>query len=142
MVLNTEKENNSSKKTSKGSVDFAKLCALAAQDKKAEEIVVLDVSQLTSYADFIVICSGLSERQTQAIARHVEVEMAECGQKAIGVEGYAKGHWILLDYGDVVFHVFSEEARQYYDLDGVWADAKKTRLHSDISSAERLILQY
>jgi len=101
----------------------AKECASLAAEKKAEKIAILDVSQLTSIADCFVISSAASERQAQAIARHVIDSIKEKGASILGVEGLLEGHWILVDLGDVVFHVFSDEYRNYYDLDGLWADA-------------------
>jgi ribosome-associated protein len=104
-------------------MQIAKRCAFLANEKKAENIHVLDVSKLTSFADSFVICSAGSERQAQAIARQVMDAMREEGVRVSGVEGLSEGHWILVDLGDVIFHVFTEEARDYYDLDGFWADA-------------------
>lgn len=99
------------------------LCATLAAEKKAEQISLLDVSALTSVAENFVICSAGSERQAQAIARHVLDSIKGQGASVLGVEGLLEGHWILIDLGDVVFHVFSEAYRQYYDLDGFWVDA-------------------
>lgn len=104
-------------------MQIAQRCAFLANEKKAENINVLDVSKLTSFADSFVICSAGSERQAQAIARQVMDTMKQEGSSVMGVEGLNEGHWILVDLGDVVFHVFTEEAREYYDLDGFWADA-------------------
>lgn len=107
----------------KDSMQLAKKCASLANDKKAENINVLDVSKLTSFADNFVICSAASARQAQAIARDVMDTMKKEGATVLGIEGMVEGHWILVDLGDVVFHVFTQEARGYYDLDGFWADA-------------------
>lgn len=103
----------------------ARIAADAALSKKGEHVVILDVRGLTTYADYFVIATGTSDRQVGAIADAVDDAMRKAGHKPIGVEGYTKGHWILLDYGDVVAHVFYEEARMFYDIEGLWADARK-----------------
>ena len=104
-------------------LDLAKACANLALDKKAENLSILEISQLTSFADFFVICSAGSERQAQAIARHIETEMREQGIMPLGIEGSVEGHWILIDLGATIVHVFTKETRDYYDLDGLWVDA-------------------
>lgn len=106
----------------------AKMAALCALDKKAEDVLLLDVSQLTSYADFFVICSALSERQVSAITSHVQDELKKAGARTLGTEGISSSEWVLLDFGDVIFHCFTESAREYYDLEGLWIDAKKIEL--------------
>lgn len=103
----------------------AELAAKAALDKKAEDVVILDVRGLTTYADYIVVATGTSDRQVMAIADGVEEKMREAGHRSIGTEGYARGHWVLIDFADVVVHVFYEEARSFYDVEGLWADAKR-----------------
>ncbi|HXW60539.1 MAG TPA: ribosome silencing factor [Myxococcota bacterium] len=104
-------------------LQIAELCARAADDKKANEIKILDVSKLTSFADYFVICGAPSERQVQAIVKNVEDELSMRSIKAIGVEGKESSSWILLDLGDVIFHCFTDAAREYYDLEGFWIDA-------------------
>lgn len=121
-ILSKQAEQSENPQTIK-SMLIAKKCALLASEKKAENISVLDVSKLTSFADSFIICSAGSERQAQAIARDVIETMKEEGSPTLGVEGLSEGHWILVDLGDVIFHVFTKEARDYYDLDGFWADA-------------------
>jgi ribosome-associated protein len=100
-------------------------CARACADKKAEDLVILNVGHLTSYADYFVLCSGKAERQVQAIGNHVLSELKAAGLKPFGFEGLEEGQWGLIDCGDIIVHVFSEEARSHYDLDGLWADAKR-----------------
>lgn len=103
--------------------------AHAGLDRKAEDVTVLDVRGLTSYADYFVLFTGNSDRQVQAIAEAVETKLrTELGEKPSGTEGYEGGHWVLLDYGDVIAHVFYREAREFYDLDGLWADAPKVEV--------------
>ncbi|WP_242345868.1 ribosome silencing factor [Anaeromyxobacter terrae] len=99
--------------------------AQAGLDKKAEDVTVLDVRGLTSYADYFVVMTADSDRQASAIADHVEQTMKEQGVSKVGVEGYETGRWILVDYGDVVAHVMSRDSRGFYDIEGLWADAPR-----------------
>lgn len=98
--------------------------------KKAYELVVLDVRGLTSVADIFIICSGRSNRQVSAIAEHIQRELKQHKIMPLSVEGSKEGHWVLLDYGHVVIHVFYEPVRQFYDLEGLWVDAKRIRTRS------------
>ena len=97
----------------------------AASEKKALNLIVLDVRDLTSIADAFIICSGKSNRQVNAIADSIVARLKKHKIKPLSVEGTGKGHWILLDYGHVVIHVFYEPVRQFFDLEGLWADAKR-----------------
>ena len=97
----------------------------AVLGKKAEAVVALDVRGLTSIADTFIICSGRSNRQVTSIANHVERTLKDNGIRPLSVEGRKEGHWILMDYGDVIIHVFYEETRSFYDLEGLWVDAKR-----------------
>lgn len=97
----------------------------AASEKKALNLVVLDVRNLTSIADVFIICSGRSNRQVNAIAEAVVAKLKKHKIKPLSVEGTGQGHWILLDYGHVVMHVFYEPVRQFFDLEGLWADARR-----------------
>lgn len=99
--------------------------ARAAADKKAFQIVALEVSELTSYTDSLLICSGASDRQVLAIADEVQLQLKEAGRRPLHVEGQRRSDWVLLDYGEFVIHVFTEERRTYYGLDGLWGDAPK-----------------
>lgn len=101
------------------------LAAKAADAKKATHIHVIDLREITTFADFFVICSGGSSRQTQAIANEVETELKKVGERPNSVEGYGNGEWVLLDYGDIVVHIFTEQSRTYYDLDRLWRDGKE-----------------
>src|SRR3954469_15470169 len=102
--------------------------ARAAVEKKAEEVVVLDLRGVSGYTDFLVIGSGTSDRQIEAIADSVEKELVAQGHRVIGSEGQRGGRWGLLDFGDVVVHVFHVEERSHYDLEGLWADAPRIEL--------------
>ena len=101
--------------------------ARAAQEKKAEGVVVLDLRGVSGYTDFLVIGTGTSDRQLEAIADGVEKELTAQGHRVIGSEGQRGGRWVLLDFGDVVVHVFHPEERAHYDLEGLWSDAPMTR---------------
>jgi ribosome-associated protein len=99
--------------------------ARAAADKKAFQIIGFEVSELTSYTDSLLICSAASDRQVLAIADEVQLQLKEFGRRPLQVEGQRRSDWVLLDYGDFVIHVFTEERRAYYGLDGLWGDAPK-----------------
>ncbi|UCG80230.1 MAG: ribosome silencing factor [Desulfobacterales bacterium] len=92
---------------------------------KAFDVVVLDLHGLASFADTFIICSGRSHRQVSAIAEFVEENLKAKGIKPLGIEGLREGHWVLMDYGDVVIHVFFEPIRTFYDLEGLWSDARR-----------------
>lgn len=92
-------------------------------DKKAENVLVMNVAEVTSFTDLFVICSGRSERQVQAIADGVVEQAKGAGRIPVGVEGYATGRWILIDLGDVVVHAFLPEERELYKLERLWGDA-------------------
>jgi len=94
-------------------------------DKKAMDVVVLDMADASSITDYFLICSGGSQRQVQAIADAIGEQLKQAGITSLGVEGYREGHWILMDYGDVIVHVFSQETREFYDLERLWANAPK-----------------
>ena len=93
--------------------------------RKAESVVVLDVRDLTSIADFFIICSGRSNRQVSAIADYIKRFLKDQAIRPLSVEGYKEGLWVLMDYGSVIIHVFYEETRSFYDLEGLWVDAKR-----------------
>jgi ribosome-associated protein len=100
----------------------------AALEKKACDLVVLEVRDLTTVADYFVICSGRSDRQVQSIAQGLLEESAEEGFKPFAVEGAQRGHWVLMDFSDVIVHIFYQPVREFYDLDGLWGDAPKATL--------------
>jgi len=97
--------------------------AEAALDKKAVDLVALDVSELTSYADTLVLATGTSDRHTRSIADAIREAASARGEKPLGVEGYDEGRWVLIDLGDVVVHVFQADVRATYDLERLWSDA-------------------
>jgi len=102
----------------------------AVLGRKAEGVVVLDVRSLTSYTDTCIICHGRSNRQVLAIADHIQTFLKGHRIKPLSVEGMREGHWVLLDYGHVVIHVFYESSRRFYDLEGLWADARRIETDS------------
>jgi ribosome-associated protein len=87
-------------------------------------VVALDVREVSSFADYFVICSGTNSRQIQAIADEIQSKLKEAGEYPTSVEGYQNAEWVLVDYGDFVIHIFSEKARAYYDLERLWRGAK------------------
>jgi ribosome-associated protein len=98
-------------------------------DKKALDIVILDVRGMTSYADYFVVASGESDRQVSAMAEHVLTYLKKTEElRPIGHEGMETGQWVLLDFGEVVAHLFFTEARSHYDLEGLWADAAREKV--------------
>ena len=105
-----------------------KLYVKAILGMKAFDVIVLDVRGLVSFADTFIICSGRSHRQVSAIGEFVEKELKRKGMKPLGVEGLRQGHWVLMDYGDVVIHVFYEPIRTFYDLEGLWSDARRIEI--------------
>jgi ribosome-associated protein len=109
------------------SKNIARAIAKIADDKKAKDIVVLDLKKLSAFTDYFVICSGTSDRQVKTIAGAIEMEMKKKDVRPLGMEGYETGHWILVDFGDVVAHVFYDDERHYYQLEKLWADAPKVR---------------
>ncbi len=100
-----------------------KRAVAALLDKKAEKLVVLNLGGLTAMSDYFVLASAASDRQAQALADAVEQAMKAEGRRPLSTEGYRRASWILLDYGDAVFHIFHEEARRFYGLERLWGDA-------------------
>ncbi|NTX05121.1 ribosome silencing factor [Myxococcus sp. CA051A] len=109
---------------------LARRMAQLLLDKKALDVVILDVRGMTSYADYIVIASGESDRQVSAMAENVHVQLKQGEQpvRALGTEGVETGQWVLLDYGEVVAHLFLADLRAHYDLEGLWADANREKV--------------
>lgn len=111
----------------------------AALEKKAGDLVVMDVHEVTSIADYFIICSGRSDRQVQSIARGIEDNLRQEGVGPLSVEGASRGHWVLMDFSDVIVHVFYEPVREFYDLDGLWGHAPRVKLPEAYS---RLVHQF
>jgi ribosome-associated protein len=115
-------------KARKDSLVNAKAAIAAALDKKAVEPVLIDVCGRSSYADFIAVVSGRSDRQVDAIAEGVCEAMAALGRRPLGREGARNGRWVLIDFGDVVMHVFYHPLREVFDIESLWVDAPRVKL--------------
>ena len=106
-------------------IDKVKCVAKCFDDTKAQDVVAVEIGELTSIADYFVIGSGNSATQVKAIADEIEEKMAEAGFEIVHKEGYGGGLWILLDYSDVVCHIFHNETREFYSIERLWSDAPK-----------------
>jgi ribosome-associated protein len=107
-------------------LELALAAARVAEEDRGLDIQILDTRELTSMFDFFVIASGASRRQMHAMAEEIDdILKRDFGEKRLGIEGYVESKWILLDYGDVVVHLFDPEARQYYQLEQLWSDARR-----------------
>jgi ribosome-associated protein len=106
---------------------LALACARDAAEKKAERILILDMRAISSIADYFVICSGNSPRHVKAIAEFVVEEAGADGARCLHSEGWADSRWIVLDFCDVIVHVFHDEARRYYQIERLWGDARQVR---------------
>jgi len=115
------------------SIDKARLCLKTINERKAIDPVLLHVENLTSVSDYFLITSGNSTRQVQAITRHLQKTLREAGLRPYGTEGEQEGHWVLMDYGDVVIHIFYQPLREFYDLEGLWVDAPEVEPDRPIS---------
>jgi ribosome-associated protein len=115
----------------------ALLCVRFALEKKAYDLVLMEVGPLTSLADYFLICTGRSDTQVQAITQSIEENLQHHGIRPLSVEGYTRGQWAVVDYGDVVVHVFYEPVREFYDLERLWARAPRVTLPEPYSSQVR-----
>ncbi|HVN63040.1 MAG TPA: ribosome silencing factor [Candidatus Binataceae bacterium] len=118
-------------------LDKAYAAAEAALDKKACDLVVLEAAHLRPVADYFVVATGRSDVQVQAIARGIEERMAKAGERPLSIEGFNLAHWIVLDYNDVVVHIFYEPAREFYRLETNWIDAREVTLPEPFRSQAR-----
>jgi len=115
------------------------LCVKAAMEKKALDPVLLEMKRTASFTDYFFICSGKSDRQVQAIAKAIEEVLEKQGMRPLGQEGKTEGRWILMDYEDVVVHIFLESVREFYDLEGLWIDAPRIELEKGESIVGRTL---
>lgn len=119
----------------------ALVCIGACLEKKARNVLIMEVSEFSSFTDFFVICSGTSSRHVQAIAAFIQETMKKEGILPLGVEGEAVGTWILLDYDDVVVHVFYEPVREFYDIERLWPEAPRSAVEDDAPAPATLSLR-
>jgi len=106
-------------------LDRARICANVAADNRGRDVLLIDMRKLTTLVDYFVIASGTSRRQIHSMADEIDRAMTQLGDNKIGLEGYGESHWVLLDYGDIVVHLFDDETRRYYDLENLWGDAPR-----------------
>jgi ribosome-associated protein len=116
------------------SLDKAFLCMKIIKERKAVDPILFEVGKMTDLSDYFIIAGGNSSRQVQAISQHVARRMREEGFRPYGVEGEQEGHWVLMDYGDVVIHVFYQPVREFYDLEGLWIEAPRVEGYEGESS--------
>lgn len=109
----------------KRSMDMAKLAIQALEDKKAEDIRVIDISEVSVLADYFIIAGGSNSNQIQALSDNVEEKLGRAGCPVRQIEGYDTANWVLLDFGDVIVHIFDKENRLLYDLERIWRDGKQ-----------------
>lgn len=118
------------------SLERALLAARTAEEHRGQDIVILDMRELTTFFDFFVIVSGTSRRQLHAISEHIDEALTQHGAQRIGIEGFGESRWILLDYGDVVVHLFDPETRRYYALEDLWSHARQVPFSPQSSAAK------
>lgn len=106
----------------------ALLCVRFALEKKAYDLLLMEVGEFTSLADYFLICTGRSDTQVQAIAQGIEENLGRLGIRPLAIEGYSGGQWVVMDYGDVVVHIFFEPVREFYALERLWGRAARVRL--------------
>lgn len=111
----------------------ARLALKCASDKKAFNMVALDLREIASFAEFFIIASGANQRQVQAISDEIEEQLKkELKSRPVRIEGYRSAEWVLLDYGDFIVHIFEKGAREFYDLERLWRDAKRVELPAEL----------
>jgi ribosome-associated protein len=116
------------------SLKLALTAARVADENRGRDIVILDMREITSVFDFFVIASGSSVRQLHAISDEIELAVKNSlGDRKLGLEGYTEGGWVLIDYGDVVVHLFDDKAREYYGLEDLWGDARRIPFTPELS---------
>jgi ribosome-associated protein len=127
-------ENQETPKPAIGGLEFAKEAARIAEEMHAEDVVILDLRGISSVADFFVIGTGTSDRQMRAVADAVKEYGRGVGQKPYGMSGYESPSWLLLDYVDVVIHLFDPAKRRYYDLELLWGDAPRIEWREPVTA--------
>lgn len=119
------------------SLEKALLAANIIKERKAVDPVLFNVADMSSFADYFLIAGGNSSRQVQSISRHLIRKLREKGIKAYGTEGEFEGHWILMDYGDLVIHIFYQPVRGFYDLEGLWMEAPRVEIEKHENSEKQ-----
>lgn len=114
--------------------ELLKIAVKAADDKRAEDILALNMKGISLIADYFIICHGNSDKQVQAIAREMKEKAQEHGYDVKRIEGFDEGRWVLIDLGDVVAHVFHRDERTYYKLERLWGDAPLEDIHSELNT--------
>ena len=114
------------------------LCVNASLKRKAKDLIILNVRELSSFADYFIICSGTSDRQVQAIAESIQENLKENGILPLGVEGERIGKWVLMDYEDIIVHIFYEPIREFYDIERLWSDAPRMEIEDDVTEVKAL----
>ncbi len=108
------------------------LCINASLKRKAKNLTILNLKELSSFADYFIICSGTSDRQVQSIAASIRENLKEYGIIPLGIEGESLGKWVLMDYEDVIIHVFYEPIREFYDIERLWPDVPRMEVGDDV----------
>ncbi len=126
------------KKKDRDSRERALLCVNASLEKKAKDLIILNVSEVSAFADYFIICSGTSDRQVRAVAAAIQESLKTAGILPLGVEGEKAGRWILLDYDDVIIHVFLESVRTFYDLERLWSETPRLAIPEEMVSMKAL----
>ena len=114
------------------------LCVNASLKRKARNLIILNVKEFSSFADYFIILSGTSDRQVQSIAASIQQNLKECGVTPLGVEGENLGKWVLMDYEDVIIHVFYEPIREFYDIERLWPEAPRMEVGDDVTEMAAL----
>ena len=114
------------------------LCVNASLQRKAKDLIILNVKEYSSIADYFIICSGTSDRQVQAIAASIHENLKEYGILPLGIEGERIGKWVLMDYADVIIHIFYEPIREFYDIERLWSDVPLMEVGDDLTELTAL----
>jgi len=114
------------------------LCINASLKRKAKNLTILNVKEVSSFADYFIVCSGTSDRQVQSIAASIRENLKEYGVIPLGIEGERLGKWVLMDYEDVIIHVFYEPIREFYDIERLWPDAPRMEVGDDVTEMTAL----
>jgi len=108
------------------------LCVNASLKRKAKNLIILNVKEFSSFADYFIICSGTSDRQVQAITAAIQENLKEYGIMSLGIEGEQLGRWVLMDYADVIIHIFYAPVREFYDIERLWSDAPRMEVGDEV----------